>query len=119
VADTTTPDVQGDAGSNDWEARYRGLQSVLNKRTDELGAAKAAHDSLRAQYEGELAELAQFRARHEAEGIEARERAEFERLRGVFEEEPPTPRGQNASREFRQREEPFDAHTALDNIFNG
>jgi len=119
VTNETTPGAQGDAGSTDnWEARYRGLQTVLNRRTDELNAANAAAEALRAQYEGELAELAQYRAQHQATQVEARERAEYERLRGVFEDEPPTPRGNNPPREFRPRAEPFDAPSALRGVFN-
>lgn len=118
MSNETTPVDQGDAGTNDWEQRYRGLQTVLNRRTDELSAAKVAHDELRARYEGELAELAQYRARHQADEAEARERAEYERLRSLYDDEPPRPRSQNAPRGFAHRTEPLDAPTALRGVFN-
>lgn len=94
---------QGDAGNNntDWAGRYTGLQTVLNKRNDELTSAQQALAQAKAMSAAQEAELESYRVAARAAKEEADQQAQYEALRAKFEPEPPTPRGTNGAREPR------------------
>jgi hypothetical protein len=115
---TTGPDASGDAGkSTDYRAKYDGIQRALQTKVNDFAAKEQAWQAERSEYEAKIARLAEYEARE----AQAREEADAERLyqslKDHFEPEP-TPRGQNSSREFRPREEPFDAVKELREVFN-
>jgi hypothetical protein len=103
VTDTTTPAAtdSGDAGQ-DWQAKYSGAQIALNKKHDALTVAERRAQESSERASALEAELDAYRAREAASSEENNARALYESLRERFEEEPPTPRGNNAPRDFHR-----------------
>lgn len=106
MSDTTTPAAtdSGDAGQ-DWQAKYNGLMRVANRRGEELTASQRELEQVRQRGIELEQELAAYRAREAEQREEEQARAHYETLRGRFEDEPPTPRGQNSRRERSGRDE--------------
>jgi len=81
----------------DFQAKYNGLQSAFQKRTNEWAAKETAWAEEREQLAAAVARGAEYEAREAAERVEAEELAKYEALRKRFETEPPAPMNPNAS----------------------
>lgn len=98
---TTPPATSGDNqdASDNWEARYRGLQKVLAGRDTELTAANASLGTLQEEHAKTLAELDTYRQRDVDASEEENARQQYETLRARFgDEESPRPVGNNPQR---------------------
>ena len=81
----TTPQASGDAGEPDFQAKYNGLNRVLQEKEAELQRLRA--------------ETAGYQAQQAAERQAEAERAEYERLKAEYDPNP-TPRKASAARDL-------------------
>jgi predicted nuclease with TOPRIM domain len=87
---STGPDASGE-GTQDYAAKYNGLQQAFQKRQNEIALKEQAWAAKEAEYEAKMARLTELEAKEQAAVEEANARAQYEALQARFEEEPPTP----------------------------
>jgi hypothetical protein len=103
VPETTTPSVDTTADnptSENWEARYAGLQRVIAKRDESLHTATSELDALKAEKEALLTEVSDYRQSRVDADEEEKARIQYEALRERFEPAPPKPIGNNPARDW-------------------
>jgi hypothetical protein len=116
-ADMTTAQADpGDAIEPDYAAKYRGLQTAMNKRHEELLTARQSAQVLTDELASAHAELDAYKNKDLAASEAAREEAQYEQLREKYEPPNPRPHGNNPQRE--QPRQPVDYRQALNGIFD-
>lgn len=94
---TGSATASGDSAEPDFRAKYDGLQSAFQKRTNEWSAKEAAWAEEREQLEAKAAKAAEYEAREAAEREEAEALAQYEQLSERFRTDPPAPQNPNES----------------------
>ena len=100
---TGSAPASGDSGQPDYQAKYNGLNAVLQRKTNEWSEREAAWETERADLMAKAAKVSEYEAREAAEREEAEALASYEALRERFEQDPPAPQNPNETNRIGAR----------------